>query len=440
MPSYLTTSDVAVRLGVSLDTVRRWLRSGELKGTPFGRAGYRIEDRDFQDFLDQRRRKAQSSPFTNNSDHHPLLNLPLSTILDQVTHVYVALDLAWRYIYLNPAAEALLGYTPEECLGKNLHELVHYQRPDGSTFPIEECPFCRDMIHDSPIHLMEIVFWHKDGSALPALCSCSPLYDQGKIAGYIVFMLEKEREGQESNDIERRMGEFISVVSQELQTPLSTLKGTLQLANRLIQRVEPEASSMTDLLMKLQDLLSRAERQVGVETRLVGDLLDALRIETNTFALAPTWGNLVEIVRETTLRHVELAPQRRIELQLPGDELVPVIADAARISQVLTNYLTNALKFSPPDRPIIVRLEVLNSEARVAVQDQGRGLAPYEQQRAWESFYQGQRSGPGGGLGLGLYIAQAIIQQHHGKVGLESSLGEYTTFWFTLPIAEEMWR
>ena len=312
MPSYLTTSDVATRLGVSLDTVRRWLRSGELKGTPFGRAGYRIEDADFEAFLHHRRRQPQE-----------------------------------------------LAVTPAE----------QY-----------------------------------------ALSS-------------------------------KALAELMNAMGQELRVPLATTRGTLQQARRLLQRILELSLSENaiDQLTKLQDLLLRADRQIGAEIRLAGNLLDAWRIEANTFELSPVWCNLVEIVRETVSSLQELAAQELFEQELPMDDLVAIVADADRIRQVLTNYLMNALKFSPTGQPIKIYLVVNNALARVSVQDRGPGITDSQQSRIWERFGQGQKQliGSGSGLGLGLFITRAIIQKHGGQVGVESRVGEGSTFWFTLPLADE---
>jgi signal transduction histidine kinase len=148
--------------------------------------------------------------------------------------------------------------------------------------------------------------------------------------------------------------------------------------------------------------------------------------------------NLVIIVQETVANRQQAARTRGIELALPPDEVVPVSADAGRIGQVLTNYLTNALKYAPVDRVVSVRLEVEGAMARVSVCDQGLGLTPEEQQHIWEQFYQVAapgHQGPFGGLGLGLAIAKAIVEQHQGQVGVESAPGRGSTFWFILPLA-----
>jgi signal transduction histidine kinase len=148
---------------------------------------------------------------------------------------------------------------------------------------------------------------------------------------------------------------------------------------------------------------------------------------------------LVAMVRETIEDLQSTAPARTIQLVVPEDESIPVCTDAERINQVINNYVTNALKYGPEDRPIEVRLEKEENMALFSVRDQGPGLPPTEQEHIWERFYQvkdiKRQRGFSVGMGLGLYICRAIIEQQKGHVGVESTKGEGSTFWFTLPIA-----
>ena len=277
----------------------------------------------------------------------------------------------------------------------------------------------------------------------------------GAIAKLAALVIERERllyeqAKAQANELalreaQRRMDEFLGMAGHELRTPLTAISGNIQMAQRQVKKsINEDGSYAGDLPGKLEmihNLLDRAERQVRLQNRLVGDLVDISRIHANkiTLNLAPC--DLAAIVRDAVQDQCILVPARSILLHEPSEMTVPVMADADRISQVVTNYLTNALKYSEADRPIEVFLAVEGQMARVSVHDEGPGLSPTEQQAIWERFYQVDRikmqSGYGTGLGLGLHICQTIIKQHQGQVGVQSSPGEGSTFWFTLPLARE---
>ncbi len=229
------------------------------------------------------------------------------------------------------------------------------------------------------------------------------------------------------------------MVSHELRTPLTAIMGLIELALMQIDlRLRSLAPEAEGLINQIEQVLKRASGQAEIETRLVEELLDVSRLDMHKFELLLQRENLVTIVQETVANQQQAACTRDIELILPPDKVVPVIADAGRIGQVLTNYLTNALKYAPVGQVVSVYLEVEVDIARVSVRDQGPGLTPDQQQRVWERFYQAGAAGhqgADGGLGLGLAIAKAIIEQHYGQVGVESAPGRGSTFWFTLPLA-----
>jgi signal transduction histidine kinase len=233
------------------------------------------------------------------------------------------------------------------------------------------------------------------------------------------------------------------MTSHELKTPLAVLRGTLQLAGRRLKRItstEPLSPAWKTFAQDLTQDLEDAVRQIDVQTRLINDLLDVSRITTKTLKLELRRCELGSIVRETVEDLRVTAPERSLLLEVPAHPAVYVLADRDRISQVVSNYVTNALCYSSPDQPVHIGLTTQQDVARVWVRDQGPGLSAAAQKEIWQLFHQVRevpvRSGSGKGLGLGLYICQMLIAHHQGEVGVESTPGEGSTFWFTLPLVQ----
>lgn len=259
------------------------------------------------------------------------------------------------------------------------------------------------------------------------------------------------------SEANKRMDEFLSIASHELRTPLTTISVQTQIANRRLKKfLQEESASIEDLKSKIgpvQELLCATHQHIQLLNRLVGDLIDLSRIQVNKLNLyiSPNPCDLTQIVCDVVESHRQIVPSRTIHLELPAHiadtpsstmdtPAILVHADSARVIQVITNYLTNALKYSPANRPITISIKVDHAMAIVSVHDEGSGLSADEQKRIWERFYQ-----TGGlktlhkthvGLGLGLYISRSIIEQHHGQVGVESAPGKGSTFWFSLPLAD----
>jgi signal transduction histidine kinase len=250
-------------------------------------------------------------------------------------------------------------------------------------------------------------------------------------------LLARELALKEAN---ARMDAFLAMASHELRTPLTSLHAGLQLAERRWEGALRDAGLTPDEpgMSAVRDLLTRSQRQVATLTRLVNDLLDVTRIQANKLEIRPEPGELSALVRATVAEVCDAWPSRTVQLVLP-EQPVLVEVDGDRIAQVIANYLTNALKYAPAERPIEVMLRVEGTQARVLVRDEGPGLAPEEQRRVWERFHQtpdvAQPAGALAGLGLGLHISRTIIECHQGSVGVESTPGQGATFWFTLPLA-----
>lgn len=253
------------------------------------------------------------------------------------------------------------------------------------------------------------------------------------------LVLEREAAAHESSLSAEAL---LAAASHELKTPLMVIKGSLQLCEQKLKRfVEPEAPFTVTAreFVSLLVLLEQARQQVMLENRLVNDLLDVSRVQTGQLSLSMVPCDLAAIVRETVERQQRIAFARTMHLITPAEQAVPVLADPDRLGQVVTNYLSNALKYSPAERPIEIRLQVEGAFACVSVKDEGPGIPLTEQASIWEPFYRVQSTrvsrGEAVGLGIGLYLCRSLIERHHGQVGVQSAPCRGSTFWFTLSLA-----
>jgi two-component system CheB/CheR fusion protein len=250
----------------------------------------------------------------------------------------------------------------------------------------------------------------------------------GAVAGVLVLgpdVTERVRQRAERDRLDQQREEFLSIATHELRTPLTSLKGRVQFARHQLERhgsVEPTN-------------LERMERAVERMEMLVNDLVDMVRLEAGKLVLRRERVELGQLCR-AIIEELAAVSGRQIDAQLPTDPIW-VEADVTRLGQVLSNLLTNAIRYSPADQPITVLLAADAAQARVTVRDRGPGIPPDVLQHLFERFYRAPEAErqPGGeeGLGLGLYIAHEIVQRHGGRLWSESMLGQGAAFTFTLP-------
>ncbi|HET8845897.1 MAG TPA: ATP-binding protein [Ktedonobacteraceae bacterium] len=267
------------------------------------------------------------------------------------------------------------------------------------------------------------------------------------VAQLLSLVFERERLLRERSEAQatelalrtanQRMEEFLGMVSHELKTPLTSIKGNTQLAIRQLR------NSMQQF-ERIVGLYESAEQQSRRLNRLVDDLLDVSRSQAGHLELIPGPFDLREIVHEALQEQQKMWLSRRIELEMNEEEPLPLNADTDRIAQVISNYLTNALKYSDPDQPVLVSVRREDRYVYLAVRDYGPGLPQEEQGRIWQRFHRvpgievrSSSHTSQSGLGLGLYITKTIIEGQHGEVGVESSPGKGSTFWFRLPLRQE---
>ena len=278
------------------------------------------------------------------------------------------------------------------------------------------------------------------------------------IAQFCAVVIERERLLREREaaqayvlaltEINRRMDAFLGMTGHELKTPLTTSSVNTQLGQRRLKRLRAEveqlgpekATRLIPLVDTLDQLFGRIASATDRELRLVDDLLDVTRIQADKLELVPARFDLVTLARESVAEQQAHHRNRTILIEAPDEPLL-VQADRDRIRQVVANYLTNALKYSPATEPVKAHVTCEEGSARLSVRDAGPGIPTEEQERVWERFHRvpsiAVQSGSGIGLGLGLYICRQIIERQNGSVGLRSAPGEGSTFWFTLPLARD---
>ncbi|HEU0000587.1 MAG TPA: hybrid sensor histidine kinase/response regulator [Ktedonobacteraceae bacterium] len=221
---------------------------------------------------------------------------------------------------------------------------------------------------------------------------------------------------------------FLSMIAHELKTPITTLKGRTQLLQRRAEREEMDEV----VCMGLKDI----ERSINRLQVLVNDLLDASLMQTNMFVIHRRRCDLVELCRHI-LDDYTAGNGPALRFEAPGDPIEAEV-DADRIGQVLLNLLSNAHKYSPKRYPITVTLQQVGFEAIISVRDMGVGIPPEDLKHIFDQYYRvaevDAQSDTRKGLGLGLYIAQKLVERHAGRIDVQSTPGEGSVFSVILPL------
>jgi signal transduction histidine kinase len=232
----------------------------------------------------------------------------------------------------------------------------------------------------------------------------------------------------ERRELEQRKNEFIVMASHELKTPVASLKGFAQFLQRRFAKAGDEKSA--GLLMKM-------DAQVNKLTSLIDDLLDVTRIEGGRLQFHEAYFSFDELVDEI-LEEVQHTTEKQKILR-EGLAKKTVYGDKDRIGQVITNFLSNAIKYAPDTTEILVKTSATNQHVTLSVQDFGLGIATEKQRYVFERFYRvagaTERTSPG--LGIGLYVSREIIKRQDGSIWVKSEKGKGSTFGFTLPLKEE---
>lgn len=224
---------------------------------------------------------------------------------------------------------------------------------------------------------------------------------------------------------------FVSITSHELKTPITTIRGQAQLALRRLKKhaaASPELDGLREAFVKVDEQTSRL-------TNLLNELLDLTSLRSGKQVLVKKTSNLNEVCA-CAIEEQRQASGRTIELDL-APEPVLIQGDAARLGQVVTNIVNNALKYSTPESIVRVKVERVAQRACFSVQDSGQGISPEHLENIFQPFYRTSdaRASAVNGTGLGLAICKDIVEQHQGRIWCESTVGQGSTFFVELPVS-----
>ncbi|KQR95670.1 PAS domain-containing sensor histidine kinase [Chryseobacterium sp. Leaf180] len=228
-------------------------------------------------------------------------------------------------------------------------------------------------------------------------------------------------------EVDRRKDDFLSIASHELKTPLTTIKGLVQ----LLQRMPPENASE-----KYLTTLEKVGTYVDRLNNLITELLDTSKIQSGNIELHNEPFRIEKTVKDTVENLSVATPG--YDIKISGNAGATIMGDELQISQVINNLISNAIKYSPGSSKVDVYISKVGDFIKISVKDYGMGISPHDKEKIFERFYRArdiQKKFPG--LGIGLYISHEIIINHKGTLWVESDLGEGSTFSFTLPIMKD---
>lgn len=347
----------------------------------------------------------------------------LAAALGSMSEGFCQLDKLGRIIYMNPAGLQLLGYEYNELLNCNIHTVVHPCLPTGTERLVEDCLMCNAIRAGVNYVNSEDNFTGKNKLCIPVEYSVSPFLLEDEIEGSVLCF----RDITERKVAEVRVKEFYSTVSHELRTPLTSIRGALALIEGGLTGVVPPQTL---------ELVGIAHESALRLNRIVDDILDIRKIEECDLKLHCSEIDCADLVKVSLDGMLGMASQCRVQLINQGNMSVKLAGDKDRLIQVITNLVSNAVKFSEPGNSVSLKVVKLQpNRVRFNIIDQGMGIPPDQLHKLFVRFQQvdSSDSRPRGGTGLGLAIAKAIVEEHGGQIGVESMLNVGSTFWFELP-------
>jgi len=380
--------------------------------------------------------QAQSEEIQAQNEEAERRAAELDTIIQSIADAVIIFGLAEEPVHMNLAAERMLGYSLAEYRlpAAARAGLLRMENADGKPLALEDSPTMRAQRGET-VRGMVMRFHLHEGRNVWVSASAAPIRTSNdQIVGAVVTLTDITRlhELQEQGEQllaqvqqnRQSMEEMVRLISHDLRNPLTVVMGQGDRLQRMLTRQGPEPAA------EGARSIVKSARQMNA---MIQDLVESTRLESGNLELQKQPTDLVQLIGDVTHRIGSLEESARVRVEPAFSELVAPV-DASRVERAVVNLITNALKYSPPEAPVTVRLAWQDGEASISVVDQGVGIPDEDVPHLFERFFRAKSGKKADGLGLGLYITRLIVEAHGGRMSVESAVGKGSTFAFTLPL------
>lgn len=345
----------------------------------------------------------------------------LEIIMQNVADGIIVINTAKKIIYANDAASAIFGYsTSKSLLGSSYYQKIlskfDIYDANGNTFPAERLPDMRALRGET--YPQETLLFQDSTRRRWLLLKAKPVFDRFKKVQFAVIIID-DITNQRHEEVQREI--FIGIAGHELRNDLAGIKAFAQILQKYFKAPQTP---------KAAEYLTKIDKRVDKLTKLINDLLDVTKIRAGKLDFIDEVFDLNSLIKEAV---EDVKSTNNFNLIQEGEVKKLIIADKNRLAQVLVNLLNNAVKYSEKQKEIILSVSQNKNGFHISVQDYGIGIPEAMQKKIFEPFYQIDNQHKKSGLGLGLYLSKEIIHHYHGKIWVESRVGEGATFHIILP-------
>lgn len=348
----------------------------------------------------------------------------LQAIFDNSSDSILTIDHGFKVLEINDSATSLTGWNTKEAIGRTCMEVLMCRDDKNQLLcGTDGCPLAIIFQNNAPLPYYEVAFTPKEGKPKEVTASFTPIKSSDGQRGVIIA-----RDVTPLNYANRMRSNFISMVSHELRTPLNSINGFLEIV---------ADGHVGKLAERQKEFLGYARASTHQLITLVEDVLFISKADTGQFEVKLTEVDINGLISQTLRNLYQAVQAANITIHKHISKNLPrVHADAVRIQQVISNLINNAIKFTPSGGQVSIRVYAEMEYLFISVTDTGIGVPKEDQTHIFERFYQSDNAMliKHGGYGLGLAIAKLIVDQHGGKIWLDSKPGHGSVFTFTLPL------